>query len=86
MAQKDKKQKGARKNNVGKRTGKILEIIEIAYKAKVQCWCGEILTIDSSKSTTENECPQCNSSYKLVDAEWTHEEMKKYADLKGVKL
>lgn len=86
MTQKNKKQKGRRETkNISHRTGTILEIIEIKYVAKVLCWCGETLTIDSSKSLIENQCPQCGSPYKLIDQEWTPEEQNKYMELKGLK-
>lgn len=83
MTQKNKKKKRS-KEEPQRRTGQIIELIEIKYVARVLCWCGEILTIDSSKPITDNTCSQCGSPYKLIDAEWTEEEMKKYMKLKGI--
>lgn len=85
MSQKEKKQKGVREVKVGHRSGIITKIIKLEYIAEVHCWCGEILTIDSSKSIEKNECPRCNSPYKLIPQEWTPEEQDKYIKLKGLK-
>ncbi len=82
MTQKNKKTKGSR---VGHRTGKILELQEISYKARILCWCGNELIIDSSRSMTDNECSNCGSPYKLMNEEWTPEEQRKYMELKGIK-
>lgn len=87
MTQKNKKEKGKRELNFEPRhkTGIITKIIKLEYIAEVRCWCGNNITIDSSKPITENECQECDSPYKLIDKEWTPEECEKYIKLKGLK-
>jgi len=87
MTQKDKKQKGKRDNTIEHRSGKITKIIKLEYVAEVLCWCGNTITIDSSKPITENICSQCNSPYKLINEEWTHDEQErifKYIQSRGI--
>lgn len=83
MTQKNKKEKG--KRDCEHRTGKITNIIKLEYIAEVVCWCGNVITIDSSKSLEENICQTCGSPYKLLNEEWTESEMKKFMELKGIK-
>lgn len=87
MTQKGKKEKGKREVELSPRhrTGVITKIVKLEYIAEVRCWCGKNITIDSTKSLTENECPECGSPYKLIDPEWTPEECDKYMKLKGLK-
>lgn len=66
-------------------SGIITKILKLEYIAEVHCWCGNDITIDSSKTTIENECPACGSPYKLLPQEWTPEEEDKYMKLKGLK-
>lgn len=86
-----KKQKGQRENEpiktneVGHRIGTISKIIKLNYIAEIQCWCGNKLIIDSSKSIEKNVCSRCNSPYKLIKEEWTHEEMNRYLALNTTK-
>lgn len=80
MTQKNKKQKGKRVKTENK-SGKIIELIELKYIAKVLCWCGNTIIIDSSKPITENTCSECGSPYKLLNEEWTEEEQKRYIEL-----
>lgn len=81
LSKKDKKQKGERVDRHIKamehRVGTITKIIKLDYIAEITCWCGKIVTIDSSKPVTENRCPGCNSPYKLLPSEWTQDEMNK---------
>lgn len=85
MTKKDKKPKGQRDPKVGHRTGTIIKLIKLDYIAEILCWCGQVITIDSSKSVEENVCPSCGSPYKLMDQEWTDSEMKKFIELKELK-
>lgn len=84
MTQKNKKQKGSRDTIIEHKTGKISKIIKLEYIAEINCWCGETLTIDSSKSIMENCCPGCGSPYKLINQEWTPEEQENFMKLKGL--
>lgn len=82
MTQKDKKQKGKRDIETEHRAVKIAEIIKLDYIVKMVCWCGNAVTIDSSKEITENVCSQCGSPIKLIDYEWTKEEQEKFIKAK----
>ena len=84
MTQKDKKQKGSRGIEVEHKTVKIAEIIKLDYIVKMICWCGNTVTIDSSKSITENMCSKCSSPIKLLDNEWTTEEQSKFMKARGI--
>lgn len=68
------------------RIGTITKIIKLDYIAEVRCWCGNNLTIYSSKSIIENECTVCGSPYKLIDQEWTPEECEKYIKARGLDI
>ncbi len=88
MTQKDKKQKGKRETTIEHRSGKISKIIKLEYIAEITCWCGSILTIDSSKAITDNICQGCGSPYKLLNEEWTHDEQErifKFIQSRGIK-
>ena len=84
MTQKDKKQKGSRNIEVEHKTVKIAEIIKLDYIVKMICWCGNTVTIDSSKPITENVCSTCGSPIKLLDYEWTEEEQNKFMKVRVV--
>lgn len=84
MTQKDKKQKGSRGIEVEHKTVKIIEIIKLEYIVKMLCWCGNTVTIDSSKTLTENMCSTCGSPIKLLDQEWTAEEQAKFIKARGL--
>lgn len=86
MTQKGKKEKEKKeiKFESRHRTGTISKIIKLDYIVEVHCWCGNNLTIDSSKSIIENECTVCGSPYKLIDQEWTPEECEKYIKARGL--
>lgn len=84
MTQKNKKLKGKRTLEIRHKTVKIAEIIKLDYIVKMTCWCGNAVTIDSSKEITENVCSQCGSPIKLLADEWTSEEMNKFTKAKGL--
>ena len=85
MTQKDKKQKGSRGIEVEHKTVKIAEIIKLEYIIKMLCFCGNEVTIDSTRPITENVCPNCGSPIKLLDYEWTEEEQNKFIKSRGMK-
>lgn len=82
MTQKDKKPKGKRTLETEHRTVNINKIIKLDYIVKMTCWCGNAVTIDSSRSITENVCSKCGSPIKLLSDEWTSEEMNKFTKAK----
>ena len=84
MTQKDKKQKGSRDIEVEHRIVKISKIIKLDYIVEMTCWCGNTVTIDSSKPITENVCSTCGSPIKLLDYEWTKEEQNKFMKVRVV--
>ena len=78
MTQKGKKQKGKRTFEIEHKTVRITKIIKLDYIVEMTCWCGNAVTIDSSKQITENVCSKCGSPIKLLSDEWTHDEMNKF--------
>ena len=70
----------SKKVKTGKKQTKIVKIHKLEYIADILCWCGEKITIDSSKPTEENMC-SCGSFHKLLDMEWTNEEMERLVKL-----
>ncbi len=83
MTQKDKKPKGKRGIEVEHKTVKIIKLIKLEYIVEMLCWCGNEVTIDSSKPITENMCSKCSSPIKLLADEWTPEEQAKFIKAKG---
>ncbi len=83
MTQKDKKPKGKRGIEVEHKTVKIIKLIKLEYIVEMLCWCGNKVTIDSSKPITENMCSNCGSPIKLLSDEWTPEEQAKFIKAKG---
>lgn len=82
MTQKNKKLKGKRTLEIEHKTVKIDKIIKLEYIVEMLCWCGNAVTIDSSRSITENVCSKCGSPIKLLAGEWTSEEMNKFTKAK----
>ncbi len=83
MTQKDKKPKGKRGIEVEHKTVKIIKLIKLEYIVEMLCWCGNEVTIDSSKPITENMCSNCGSPIKLLADEWTPDEQAKFIKAKG---
>lgn len=80
-----KKQKGKRNIEVEHKTVKIAEIIKLEYIVKMICWCGNELIINSTRPITENVCSSCGSPIKLLEQEWTDQEINMFMTLKGLK-